>query len=789
MDDQTNLIDSYFSAPKDYIWSWGDDGEVLECSDFTICYTDELINILGEMALQGWPPLGSILLVLCACKDARKYVERVIEVMNLYSTAIKSDARSKEITLQIHKTHRLLEIITQLPKKYRSANNRALLLKTIFEPITPYIESGQASQTLHFFYKSVFTRAHSPVEQLSAELTYLANAATHVKDSASLELKLRTSLEKLPEVLPVSLPEESETDFFTRLSDDGRTAGISRLAKRLQAALHVPMHTYSSSELAFGGISDITNKGNYDRLLLSELAQDDQLLMARLANNEALYLRREDLPADRKKNKVILVDTTLKMWGIPRVFAVSAALACIHQKKEDTNVQAYSLKGVSTTAIDLYSKDGVINALSILDNYLHAAKGLENFMQQEKSDSTEYFLITNEQLMLQADFRQTVANLKPKLTYLITVNRNGQFHFYDYNGSSKKLLASALLNLEEILFAPVKTASKKNIPISLPAIFLRLRPMPLRYPASRLKRLENNSFDTEQIGVVNITTDLRVLYWPEKDKAAIELHESIEEGNYYFGINGHQHIYILVNPKQPSTTIIIYAFNVPNRSYIRYNTNTPSGDYRIVYQDGIFTIRKGEQQYAYDALTGKTAIAMDAVTHFKHTTKRGQLAKYKMRDVFKFLNNGYSTISRIQSIYVSDTGELIIENRQLFLVNEQDLILTDKGNYLPNKTIPVNDIPEEIQLSTNANIKLSRFTWADGSEAIADPRGFLHLRSSDKTLPEITITMVLGITLAAWSSAGTYCGNSYFTEDGLALGLRAKEFYANYIQRFIAGLK
>lgn len=50
--------------------------------------------------------------------------------------------------------------------------------------------------------------------------------------------------------------------------------------------------------------------------------------------------------------------------------------------------------------------------------------------------------------------------------------------------------------------------------------------------------------------------------------------------------------------------------------------------------------------------------------------------------------------------------------------------------------------------------------WKDGSRAYLDSRGLLHLRSSDRTIPELTL--VLADPVAAWSSDGARCGSRVF---------------------------
>ena len=61
----------YFRAPKYYFWQWADKGEVAEwINGATICYRDDLIDVLKNLSAKKLPSLSSILLLLSACKKA-----------------------------------------------------------------------------------------------------------------------------------------------------------------------------------------------------------------------------------------------------------------------------------------------------------------------------------------------------------------------------------------------------------------------------------------------------------------------------------------------------------------------------------------------------------------------------------------------------------------------------------------------------------------------------------------------------------------------------------------------
>ena len=63
-------IRSYFKFSQQYFWQWAEDGEVVEWRNGdTICYREDLANILAATAESGLPPIGTILLLLVACQD------------------------------------------------------------------------------------------------------------------------------------------------------------------------------------------------------------------------------------------------------------------------------------------------------------------------------------------------------------------------------------------------------------------------------------------------------------------------------------------------------------------------------------------------------------------------------------------------------------------------------------------------------------------------------------------------------------------------------------------------
>jgi hypothetical protein len=73
--------------------------------------------------------------------------------------------------------------------------------------------------------------------------------------------------------------------------------------------------------------------------------------------------------------------------------------------------------------------------------------------------------------------------------------------------------------------------------------------------------------------------------------------------------------------------------------------------------------------------------------------------------------------------------------------------------------------PEEVSPS---GCHLRRAEWLDGSAAVLDSRGLLHLQSSDASIPEISFVLAESTALPAWSSDGQMIGPAFFIGDRLA---------------------
>ena len=120
---------------------------------------------------------------------------------------------------------------------------------------------------------------------------------------------------------------------------------MASLAKQLLAVIQIPRPLHHTDELPIGGVSDITNKGDPTRLLISELAAESDALAVRLVLNEALYFRRETPPANPLPQRYVLLDNGILLWGRARIYAAAAGIALLKPRTRGETVELRGLRG------------------------------------------------------------------------------------------------------------------------------------------------------------------------------------------------------------------------------------------------------------------------------------------------------------------------------------------------------------------------------------------------------------------------------------------------------------
>ncbi len=785
--DQTALATiTYFKGHRDYFWRWAEGGTVIEFANKrTICYREDLSNILIALPRATALPLGTILLVLCACKDDWEQVFGIENILN--KSGYNNGKNPKPHYKLIEETYAFLKLINQLPQKHRTELNRSALLQSIFEasankgyhmgilPILTEFNTGLLDERIFGNIKP-FTE-----KNLLEDLAPLAAASSIFQDPLQLELKLRTGLKEIPKPIVIAEVEQKNIGLLEELLQYEQTQHLSALAKKIMAALNIPMHLNGNSDQSLGGISDIANKGTYDKLLLSELAQDDLLLTARLANNEALFLKRESSPKQQQQELGIILDTTLKMWGNTRIFAIATSLAFREAKQKHQNLKMMTLSGRHIDIQELQTKDDAINLLEKMDAALHCGVQLATALKTHTSKHGKYIFITSDHFLKDREAMAHFAKVRDKLSYLVTISSAGQIQMMQLDKNRSKLIREAHIDMQEVLTIPKKR--KKNIlQPDIPAILSEAE-FPLYYPTSKVRLTSKNSICLANMTALAITKDRRVLYWQKKEYGAIELVNNIPNGTVCFGEIANM-VCLLVVP-HADELIEIYHFDLVNHSYVTLTVDAPLANCKEAkFIAPYFSFISDKEFVKIDAISGKMILGGEEDQKHYNSYDTDKFHVMSMGMLKKLVNNGYSSINSFKTIAIEDPDTLSADGRSLVCLYYSFLWQKSKNQRniraIKQENLVVTHLP---------NIKFVKFTFETGSTVISDSRGFLHLKSINPKIPEITIVSIIDRATTCWSADGFISGSSYFICSQDAERIDEEVFENRYLKPFIHSLK
>lgn len=782
---------NYFQAPWNYFWQWAENGEFIEWKNgITICHRNELVLLLKEVEIPASAPFGTILLLLSASMDSFREAEMAGILLGSFKglPKMQGDPDDEMIEQYVRDAMSFLFMVSKLPEDLRSRKHCARLLQEVFisqnfvmkgaslREAADELSSGRID---HLILQPGYSKTRATY---SIDLNPLLKAGKLFTTPGSLELRLRAGVYQLPEPIKIDLPEIALGDLFDQLANDPKTASLVRLAKHIVAALKIPMHSQGSGDQSYGGISDITNRGNYDKLLLSELAHDDLLLMARLVNNEALYFRREEPPHNPKRQRTILLDSTLKMWGMPRIFALAAALACAKNSKHGELIEAYVLGGAKYIETGLDSKEEIIKTLETLDHAMHCGDALQSIVKEmPASEQNEYILITSEESIKTPSFQRSFSTVKDSLSYLLFVSRTGKLEFFSCVNGRTKLLSTANFDLEKILFfSDEKKYIRQKVNDDLP-LFMQRDTAPLYYPIVRVNTSYQKCYSTKDMGTIMVNETNRVLFRGDEYKGVRELLNYVEDGTYSFGFGSNNLAFLMVQKQLPQE-LRVYSFDLKDGYLIKSEHIEDFYVSKVIFDNDSFLIqRRGNNYYRFNCVSWEMSDSTTA--EFMNLIKREESPARASSNIFYRLSTD-NILTKFSHVFIDHSNRICFGNYHISQT-DKDVIKLASVTVKERSLHIAAPYENDYRPLPNKRIRFRKFVWDDGSEAVLDTRGFLHLKSSDTSIPEFTIALVVNKSTACWSSDGFISGSGYFYEPTMGAVISAEQFYKNYFTPFI----
>ena len=530
-----NLPLMYLDSPNSELWTYRDRGDAIVWSD-----TGETIMLASNAAalckillreLKGLPSLTAILFVSDALtKDwnTHQATQRVRLLRESIPKHINSNTPDSHIV-------DWLESLGKLPSKLRKGiNAQGAFMAEAWEGF-PYkwLEIDEKDSPVAIEWLNItaserpdvnFSHQNVSTYQCKKALQALEYASLLAIDEKSINDRLNTGLDSLDDLR--SLKESTQLkDPINRLleqllqqanTDD--PGWIAALAWDLSILISLPKKPSEPDDLQIGGVSDISNRGNPERLLISELAAEPDALIARIATGQALYLRHESPPKQRAHKRDILIENGIRCWGEQRITMLAFALAtAAAEEKRGANVRVNTLAGNQIFQENFSSLEGLTNALERLHTAAHPGPAMELLIQKyerEKENLSEPLIIVTAATAKDPEFREKAKSL-PRPYLLAMVEPKGWVEIREHTQRGESVW-------KRLQLKPTKKLQKNATFSDIPK-FIRFTCSPLRFLCDLsvpfVKVFENNP----QPGAWLITHNYRLLFFNMPGSGCIDL--------------------------------------------------------------------------------------------------------------------------------------------------------------------------------------------------------------------------------------------------------------------------
>ena len=522
-------LPEYVVSPNPDLWEVTENGEAFVWSDTkrTAALSVQIESVCGPVLQKrgGLPSLTAVLFLIDAMTvpmDLSTAKARVAELFRPVHHFIRDES---------DRIVRWLVACGELNADLRKGPARqGTLLNDLMEHAPSSmldLQALQAIDAMHWLRLSLFDRAltyNRPrfVSQLKSALAIrtLLHFANSPMNDASVRLRMQTGLDELPaEELETNLPPARQySKLLNDLRHDEELGQFIQMASNAASTLALPRRPSDPDALQVGGVSDITNRGQPERLLATELAADPDLLMARIAHGQALYLRRESPPQHKALRRRVLIENGVRMWGLTRLRATAFALAVAASEDRNRGPQldVLTVAGSSVWKDDLSTRDGLVTQLGRLEPDSHPGDALVELAEAWEEDSevfAEPLLVVSKNTYRDRDFQKCLMDF-PRPYLLARIDKEGLVELLQCTRSGDSVFH------KQHLILPLKRLISSKGPTGDLPIFLQQNPCPLRFSADLSVRWAVRSYGPT---LWTMTHDRRLMCFDTAGVGAIEV--------------------------------------------------------------------------------------------------------------------------------------------------------------------------------------------------------------------------------------------------------------------------
>lgn len=784
-------LHAYFQSYENYFWQWESDEDVPDArgnsdnnllsipGSGVIAYRPLIEEILKVLQPGGLPGFGSLLLILIGTQRSTFDIDECFKIIKQLpgETLTHAAAHIPAAMAFVSKLH-------SLPTQVKQGQNRLVLLQTILKNVYLKHSSGSSQILIRKLEKRPYKLAECAQKKILgpavvlSDIRFLALLDQQFPTVASI-LKAMQGLipeaELEEEVVEEAVGVDEDKDFIQQLIDEPKTFQVGSLIKRIWSGLKIPMRHLSPGEQPIGGISDMTNKGDLHRMLLSEFANEDEVFLNRVANNEALYIQREIPPEENIFERVLLIDASLKNWGTPKILAFAVALAIVKHPKANTTCKVFIL-GKTFLEVTVDTVQQVIDSLNEVSPVLDVASAIDAFFETYGDQKMEAFLLTHESTMELSAMLRAVHEHREQLKYLVTTSLEGDLNIFKYHNGTKKHIQKIILPLEELWANPStgknrENAKPKTIKTVLPKNYPLLFPPPNGRLGYFIYENEHYLLSTKKqllktyVAKRSTSAHRYDLYRTHRGFSVLFDEISIKpKGHFGLARNAQQELVLC--QFQPDKKIVS-SLNLVTKDYTEHNVSAIllHDEFKLIGIKQAFYLYHEADNKVYEIPTEKDYPVEETVFDktFKEAIEHNRAAMRNLPDY------GPKILKQVYAVGINAKQMLVVSNLE-FCVSDNDSLK------LGRNSSPIN---------ISAIQYRNQFTFHEGSRITSDARGVLIFNSSNKNLPEFYISCSEHGYLAI-ASHKDFGGSEYYIHEYATETLKTlAEMNETYLEPFI----
>lgn len=848
------ISQDYLQPYQNYFWEWeftngGQSAIAVVIDGPSIAYVDVIKDLIDDLNGNSLPSIGALFLLLYATRPQVKVSH--LDDLRLFFQELRSRKTGiKAGFVTFDSAMKLLHLLRELPEFAKTETNRKIIISSLLKDCighlgeTSYahikkdvndtsflnqlkkIRKRKKEVPKHIFYHDVRILSVISAQYSSQEcLLELLNKETPFVENNELKLDVE-HIYRLP-------------DFVNMLKGHATLFKSGGLIKYLWSGMNLPKQDQNKGHQPLGGVSDLTNTGDFDRILISELANSEDVFLSRLVNNEILFMDRETPPQKQIKTSIYLLDISLTTWGVPKIIELALFLSFVSKKKLNHNNRLI-LIGEQAKEEPFSTLSDLINLHNSIDGCLLSTQGLQTFFETYELDKqTEIVVLTSDESYEMLEFQNEINAYREKIDLVITASRFGEIKVWSYAEYEKNVIQELTVPLKELWekreyqnHSFNSKHSKKKFKGNIPILFPWIMSKETTYKVNDLYYLifhntvwlwyENNR------GVQLIYEELRQpenKFWltialTNKGHAALFTYDKVKHQIQIYTFNNQSLLEIAledaVKPKRLFNNKGQFCLQAYDHScwtlekdnhFIKTENSDIQLENRVEYERiAFYKTVKQNKECKYNVLTNidylEAQFRLKQDGDFRlYLGDKYVLSLSPNPDLFakgeyfdslvddeKIELKSYASLflkkNHIQKFRVVD-----VLKRHKISFSVQDINLDD-GHLLIVKDKTLKEILEiKLDLENIGAVcyyKIDVFKFKDGS-SVSFYKGIIEFISSDSSLNPFYISSVINCSLGM-ASEEHFAGNRYFYNETQEV-IETNEFYELYIQPFFARIE